>query len=80
MHSLTDVAMARTRQGGHYASVVQIDGIGTAHVASEPRATATGLVKQFYEWVGGDATSRVAFEHATRRPGGRLSTSPTSDS
>ena len=56
LYSPTDVGMARTHQGGYCASLVQIDGGGTAHVTSEPRAVATGLVKHFHEWMGGNAT------------------------
>ena len=43
--------MSRTRKGGHYASLVY-DG----RVTRDKKVIATGLVKQFYEWMGGNRT------------------------
>ena len=51
LRTLTKQTMSRSREGGHYASLVS-DG----RVTSDKKEVATGLVKQFYAWMGGNRT------------------------
>ena len=63
LRNLTETVIKRASKGGNYASLVQEDpsapkGTGTPlmKVTSEPKEVASGLVKQFYEWMGGNKT------------------------
>ena len=64
LRNLTDFVMARARRAGHYASLVQQDPSAPTNgraptkmrVTSDPKEVATGLVKHFFEWMGGNKT------------------------